>query len=90
MKSIGVREAKNGFSDCLRLSQDENVVIMKHGHPVAVLVGVEGLDPEDVYWGLNEDLLRQISKSRGNKATVSHEDVLRRFATKKSKRRKAA
>ena len=90
MKSIGVREAKNGFSDCLRLSQDENVVIMKHGHPVAVLAGAEGLEPEDVYWGPNEELLPTDPKSWKNKATVSHEEVVRRLGLKKSRRRKAA
>lgn len=90
MKSISVRDAKDGFSDCLRQSQGETVVILKHGHPVAVLVGVEGMDPEDVYWGLNQELLKQISKSRRRRRTISHDDVVRQFGRRQKKPKTAA
>ncbi len=90
MKSISVRDAKNSLSDCLRQSQTENIVIMKHGHPVAVLVGVAGMGPEEIYWGMNEDLMKQILRSRANDKRVPHSEVLRRYRKPKRKPGRAA
>ena len=78
------------MSDCIRRAQDESVLIMKHGHPVAVLVGVEGMELEDIYWGVNKGLLSQIARSREDDKRISHDDVVKRFGSKKKKVKKAA
>lgn len=79
MKSINVRDAKDKLSDCIRTSQGDSVVILRHGRPVAVLLGVEGKDFESVYWAMNEDLLRQIAASRKRNKTLPHAEVARMF-----------
>jgi predicted RNase H-like HicB family nuclease len=41
--------------------------------------GVEGMDPESVFWATDADLWEQIKRSREDPRRVSHDDVLRRF-----------
>jgi len=42
MKTTNVKTAKNKLSEILRDAQLEQVVIMNHGRPVAIVLGVEG------------------------------------------------
>ena len=47
MKTIGVREAKQHLSNWIREAQRQSVLVVSHGRPAAVLIGVEGVDVED-------------------------------------------
>jgi len=76
MKMIGVRDFKDSLSSYLEEAQGEDLVIMRHGHPVAVLIGTGGADIEDIYWGLDEDLLKQVYGPA--EGLMSHEEVKRR------------
>ncbi len=49
MKTIAAAEARQGFKDVLEQAQSEDVVIMSHGKPVAVVVGVKGRTVEDLF-----------------------------------------
>ena len=48
MKTVGIREAKASLSAYVARAQHERVLIMKHGKPAALVIGVEGQDLEDV------------------------------------------
>lgn len=41
--------------------------------------GVEGMDPEDVFWATDDNLQQQIKRSRENPRPVSHDDLLRHY-----------
>jgi prevent-host-death family protein len=64
MKAVGVREAKDGFTACLEESQSTELVITRHGKPVAALIGVEGLDLEQVMLGMDEDFWSMLAERR--------------------------
>ncbi len=46
MKVLGVKEAK--LSERLRAARRDRVVITRQGKPVALIVGVEGMDLEQL------------------------------------------
>ena len=48
MKYMGVAEAKAKLSECIEEAQDEPVVILRHGKPAAMVVGLSGLSLDQV------------------------------------------
>ncbi len=66
MKTVTARDLQKKVKECMDISQEDQVVITRHGKPVAVLVGVEGRDWEDLvlqtspaFWKLIEDRRKQ-------------------------------
>ena len=66
MKTVTARDLQKKVKECMDLSQEDQVVITRHGKPAAVLVGVEGRDWEDLvlqtsptFWQLIEDRRKQ-------------------------------
>jgi antitoxin StbD len=41
---VPVSEAKARLAELIREAADEDVILMRHGHPAAVIIGVERLD----------------------------------------------
>ncbi len=69
MKVLGIKEAK--LSECVRAAQEDRVVITRNGKPVALIVGVEGMDLEQLelgnskrFWELIKQCRQQPSLSR--------------------------
>lgn len=90
MKTKGVKEAKQDLSGCIRESQKEPVVIMSHGKPVSVLMGVTGYDFDDLSLMTNTEFWRMIQQRRKQR-TYSHEDVGEEvFGARKQRPRKIA
>jgi prevent-host-death family protein len=79
MITVGSREAKAGFSELLDSAQSDDVVILRHGKPVAVLTGVAGADMEELFWSTNDDLQKQIKRTRENPRPVPHEEARKRL-----------
>ena len=48
MKTVNARDLQKKIKECVDMSQQDQVVITRHGKPAAVMVGVEGKDWEDV------------------------------------------
>ena len=48
LKTVGMREAKAELSRIVRGSQRDRFVITRHGKPMVVVVGVDGMDMVDV------------------------------------------
>ncbi len=66
MKTVTARDLQKKVKECMDISQEDQVVITRHGKPAAVLVGVEGRDWEDLvlqtspdFWTLIEDRRKQ-------------------------------
>ena len=66
MKTVTARDLQKKVKECMDISQEDQVVITRHGKPAAVLVGVEGRDWEDLvlqtsptFWQLIEDRRKQ-------------------------------
>ncbi len=66
MKTVTARDLQKKVKECMDLSQEDQVVITRHGKPAAVLFGVEGRDWEDLvlqtspaFWELIEDRRKQ-------------------------------
>jgi prevent-host-death family protein len=85
MKTTNVKTAKNKLSEILREAQLEQVVIMNHGRPVAVVMGVDSYDLQHVFQ-LDEDLTqlkvriaKEVSAKRSEHA-VSQEEMERRYS----------
>ncbi|MBI3977113.1 MAG: type II toxin-antitoxin system Phd/YefM family antitoxin [Chloroflexi bacterium] len=64
MKEIDVRELQQKIRQTLETAQQENVVITRHGEPVAILLGIEGYDWEDVFWATSRDFWKTIQQRR--------------------------
>ena len=62
MKVIGLKQTS--LDACVDEAQHENVVITRQGKPVALVVGVAGLDAEQVELGSSPDFWKLITKRR--------------------------
>ena len=66
MKTVTARDLQKKVKECVDWSQEDRIVITRHGKPAAVMVGVEGKDWEDLvlqtsstFWKLVEDRRKQ-------------------------------
>jgi PHD/YefM family antitoxin component YafN of YafNO toxin-antitoxin module len=76
VKIIEVQEAN--LKRCVRDAQRERVLLTRKGKPVAVLVGVQGLDLEQIELGLSDKFWALINERRKEK-TISREELERRL-----------
>jgi len=80
MKVIGLKETN--LDACVSEAQHERVVITRNGKPVALVVGVAGLDAEQLELGSNPEFWELITKRRRQRTiTRAHlEEKIRRSA----------
>ena len=72
MKSVDLGEAS--MNRCAAEAQGERVVIMRDGKPVALMIGVEGLDEEQLQLGSSEQFWTMIGQRRSEK-TMSRAEL---------------
>jgi prevent-host-death family protein len=77
VKVIGLQKAN--LVECVRQAQDERVVLTQKGKPVALLVGVKGLDLEQIELGQSDDFWRLIRERRAQK-TISRAELEKQMA----------
>jgi antitoxin (DNA-binding transcriptional repressor) of toxin-antitoxin stability system len=77
VKVVGVQEAN--LEECVRQAQDERVVLTRKGKPVALLVGVQGLDLEQIELGQSDEFWKLIRERRGQKA-IGRAELEKRLA----------
>ncbi len=70
VKSVDIQ--KTSLDACVADAQSEQVVITRGGLPVALVVGVAGLDEEQVQLGASDEFWRLIS-ARRKERTISRE-----------------
>jgi prevent-host-death family protein len=89
MKTINVRNLQRKISECVDIAQKEDVVVTRHGHPAAIVIGVEGHDWEDVFYETSPVFWKMIEERRKGK-TIPLEEMRRRlekrWARRKTKR----
>jgi antitoxin (DNA-binding transcriptional repressor) of toxin-antitoxin stability system len=62
MKTVDIQETN--LDACVSDAQSERVVIMRGGNPVALMVGVQGLDEEQIELGASDKFWKLISDRR--------------------------
>ncbi len=75
MKTLGVEQTT--LDECVRESQDERVVVTRNGTPVAVVVGVKGLDEEQVRLGCSDEFWKLMIERR-QQNTLSRAELERK------------
>jgi hypothetical protein len=61
-------------------AQQESVMLTRDGHPIALIVDVNGMDEEQVEVSSSPEFWRLIEERRGQK-TISREELERRLRT---------
>ena len=79
MKTVVLEKAT--LNDCVKDAQAERVVVTCRGKPVALVLGVEGMDLEQLQLGSSDRFWRLISKRRGQK-TISRPKLERTLSKK--------
>ncbi|MCK6479016.1 MAG: type II toxin-antitoxin system Phd/YefM family antitoxin [Planctomycetaceae bacterium] len=64
MKTVSVRDLQKSLRRRVDESQKERVVVTRRGHPAAVLIGVEGLDWEQVLLQMDDSFWRMLQRRR--------------------------
>ncbi len=82
MKTVTARDLQKKVKECMDISQEDQVVITRHGRPAAVLVGVEGRDWEDLVLQTSPDFWK-IIEDRRKQRTVSLTDLKTRLRKRK-------
>jgi antitoxin (DNA-binding transcriptional repressor) of toxin-antitoxin stability system len=80
VKIIRLREAK--LESCIRQAQRERVVLTRNGKPVALLVGVEGLDLEQLQLGHSDEFWTMIRERRGQRK-LTRQELEKRLAKRR-------
>ena len=80
MKFVTVRDAKATLSGTIEDSQEQKVVITKHGKPVCILIRCEGYEIEDVLTIADPAFWEMIEERRKKGRTRSVASVRERFA----------
>jgi antitoxin (DNA-binding transcriptional repressor) of toxin-antitoxin stability system len=62
MKTVDILQTN--LDACVIDAQSDRVVIMRGGNPVALVVGVQGLDEEQIELGANDEFWKLISDRR--------------------------
>jgi len=79
VKVVGLQQAN--LEECVRQARDDRVVLTEKGRPVVMLVGVDGLDLEQIELGQSDKFWKLIRERRRQK-TISRNELEKRFAKK--------
>src|SRR5437870_12186687 len=85
MKLIGLKETS--LAACINDAQHERIVLTRNGKPVALVVGVEGLDAEQLDLGSNPAFWELIARRRRQRTITRAqlEERIRQTAKRQSK-----
>jgi prevent-host-death family protein len=83
MKTVTARDLQKKVKECVDWSQEDRIVITRHGKPAAVMIGVEGKDWEDLVLQTSSSFWKLI-KERREQPTISVAELRARL--KKQKR----
>ena len=81
MKTFGIEQTT--LDSCIREAQGERVLVTRDGHPVALVVGLENLDEEQLQLSRSEEFWKLIAERR-SQPTISRAELERRLASKSS------
>jgi prevent-host-death family protein len=90
MKTIGSRELRDAVSDVIDQSQRAPIVITRHGAPAAIIVGVEGMERDEIELGVDDRLWRELEERRHRPQLVPLEDAERAWGLRRQEARREA
>jgi prevent-host-death family protein len=91
VKLIGLKEAKARLSEFVDAAQADRILITRRGQPVALVIGVEGQDIEQVILGNDVDFWKMIEERRKRAApTLTSDEIRSSFAVDAPSRRPGA
>jgi antitoxin (DNA-binding transcriptional repressor) of toxin-antitoxin stability system len=76
VKTVGIEQAS--LEACVDDARHERVVVTRDGMPVALIVGIEGMDQDQVDLGASDEFWRMIAERRRQSA-VSRAALDQRF-----------
>jgi len=76
MKSLDIQTTN--LDACVNDAQSEQIILMRDGNPVALVVGVQGMDEEQVQLGSSDEFWRMIIQRRKEK-TLTREALQQRI-----------
>ena len=82
MKTVNARDLQKKIKECVDMSQQDKVVITRHGKPAAVMVGVEGKDWEEVVLQTSATFWKLIEERR-KEPTMSMKELRTRLKKRK-------
>jgi len=82
MKTVNARDLQKRIKECVDMSQQDKVVITRHGKPTAVLIGVEGKDWADVALQTSSSFWKLI-EGRRKEPTMSMNELRTRLKKRK-------
>lgn len=77
MKVVSLQDTD--LAQCLNDAREEEVVITEHGKPLALVVGVKGLDLEQIELGHSDKFWKLVRQWR-EQATISRAELDRQLA----------
>jgi prevent-host-death family protein len=77
VKVVSLQQAN--LEECVRQAQAERVVLTQNGKPIALLVGVDGMDLEQIELAQSDEFWKLIRERRGQK-TMSRSELEKRLA----------
>jgi prevent-host-death family protein len=84
VKTIAVE--KSNLKTCVDTAQQGRVLVTKNGEPIAVMIGVAGLDREQVALGSSPEFWKLIARRR-KEPTISKADLQARLKSKSRRHR---
>lgn len=72
MKTVGVEETT--IDTCVDDAQRERIVVTRKGKPVALIVGIKGMDQEQIALGTSDEFWRLLAERRSQK-TLSRAEL---------------
>ncbi len=79
MKTVGLEQASLGV--CVDDAQQERVILTRNGKPVALIIGLEGLDEEQLQLGRSDKFWTLIEQRRKQK-TISRAELEQKLSAK--------
>jgi antitoxin (DNA-binding transcriptional repressor) of toxin-antitoxin stability system len=73
---------KTSLEECIRSANQERVILTQKGKPVAIVIGVNGLDLEQIELGHSDEFWSLIRERRAQK-TMSRADLEKKLAKEK-------
>jgi prevent-host-death family protein len=74
---MAVRDAN--LEECVEVAQRERILLTRRGKPVAVVLGVQGLDREQIELGLSDEFWTLIRERRGQR-TMTRAELEKRLS----------
>jgi prevent-host-death family protein len=85
VKTIDIEKAE--LQSCIGKAQSERIIVTRKGRPVAVIVGVEGLDKEQIELGTSDKFWKLI-RERRRQRTIDRATLESKLARPKTPRRR--